>query len=343
MYFKYSRKKGDDYIKFLLDGKFTANNVTIKNTLSLKEISDYIASLRASIKPWFYIHNPYYSGFENFSNDENKTLLDRLHRLGFRAFKPMLLAAYVLEKDIEEINNLLTVQERYNFTIFSLSRRRANTGDSEFYSYAIELLNGNKTISEIIEIINKWIDDYFDASAFLNYIIERYKIEKDGFYGWNGLRYFLYEYEQSLCNKGKQTTEKVSWNKLNKYKSGYVTVEHIYPQTATDDCWTQNYNNFDKQQRNYLSHSLGNFVPLSNAKNASLGNDCFALKRNNEKGVGYYNGSFSENEIAQKEDWLISDILERGLHLLEFLERRWDVEIGDEEFKKKLLHLDFEL
>lgn len=341
MYFKYSRKKGDDYIKFLLDEKFTANNITIKNMLSLNEISNYIASLRASIKPWFYIHNPYYSGFENFSNDENKIILNRLQRLGFRAFKPMLLAAYVLEKDSDEINSLLATQERYNFTIFALSRRRANTGDSEFYSYALELLNGSKTISEIINIINKWTDDYFDKNAFLNYIIERYEIEKDGFYGWSGLRYFLYEYEQSLRIKGKQSSEKLSWKTLNQYKRDHITIEHIYPQTPDDECWNKNYNNFDMLQQLCITHSLGNLIPLSSAKNASLQNDCFTLKKNNNNGVGYYNGSLSENEIAQKDDWLVSDILKRGLSLLEFLERRWSVELGDEEFKKRLLNLEF--
>lgn len=345
MYFKYSRRRGDDYIKFLLYEKFTANNITRsgKDELTIAEISNYIESLQQSIKPWFYIHNPYYPMSGSYDNETNKQLLDRLHRLGFKAFKPLLLAAYVSNKNIDSINELLKAQERYNFTVFALSRRRSNTGDSEFYSYATKLLKGDISIDYIIEIINQWIERYFDIKVFLNHITERYDIENDGFYGWNELRYFLYEYEQSLRNQGKQSIEKISWTKLKQSKKDYVTIEHIFPQTATDDYWVENYSNFNKKQQAYLSHSLGNLVPLSNAKNASLQNDSFALKKNNGKGVGYYNGSCSENEIALKENWLIDDILERGMYLLEFLEKRWSVEIGDKESKKKLLHLDFGL
>ncbi len=82
-------------------------------------------------------------------------------------------------------------------------------------------------------------------------------------------------------------------------------------------------------------------MPLSRAKNSSLQNDPFPLKKNNGSGVGYYNGSASENEIAQNSDWLANDILSRGLDLLDFMESRWKIHLGDEAFKHRLLHLQF--
>ena len=88
-------------------------------------------------------------------------------------------------------------------------------------------------------------------------------------------------------------------------------------------------------------HSLGNLLPLSRAKNSSLQNDSFPKKVNNGKGVGYYNGSVSENEVAQEPDWSPEQIVNRGLALLKFMEARWGVALGDDEFKKKLLHVGF--
>ena len=96
----------------------------------------------------------------------------------------------------------------------------------------------------------------------------------------------------------------------------------------------------EKEQTQFVAHSLGNLLPLSRAKNASLQNDNFELKKNSGNGVGYYNGSVSENEVAQYAEWNFESIKNRGLELLKFMEARWQIELGDEEFKLKLLHMD---
>lgn len=345
MYFKYSRRKGDDYINFLLDEKFTAQNITHpkkdEDRLTVEEIDAYVMNLQQSIRPWFYIHNPFYPGMSEYTDELNKMLLDRLQRLSFRAFRPLLLASYVSRQKVEDINSLLIAAERYNFTLFTLSQRRANTGDSEFYGYARERLVGSKSIPEVISRINEWIDKYYDPEAFYNHIAEKYKIGRDGFYRWEGVHYFLYEYEQLLRARGKQSTKKLSWEVLTQYQKDHVTLEHIFPQTASDSYWTERFDGYTEKEKVYLAHSLGNLLPLSRAKNSSLQNDCFPKKKNNGQGIGYYNGSASENEVATYSDWNASSILSRGLELLKFMEERWQISLGDEDFKIKLLHLSF--
>jgi len=269
-------------------------------------------------------------------------LLERLHRLGFGSFKPLLLAAYVSNQNIEDINKLLEAAERYNFVLFSISKIRSNTGDSELFGYARELLEGNIVIQKIIEKINEIVLRYYNPEAFLNFISKKYKNGKRfGFYKWDGLKYFLFENEQHLRKIGKQSVEKLDWQDLSSSKKDCVTVEHIFPQTATDSYWQDHYKNFNGDEKLYLTHSLGNLLPLSRAKNSSLQNDAFELKKDNGSGVGYYNGSISENEVNKNSDWDAKNILQRGMELLEFMEERWVVELGNEEFKKKLLHLEF--
>ena len=343
MYFKYTREKGDDYIKFLLDEKFNARNIThpkkADDKLNIEEISDYVKSLQQSIVYWFYMHNPYFAQ-ANQLTDSQKLWLDRLERLSFRSFKPLILSAFVSKQDPAMISKLLEAAERYNFTLFNLSQRRANTGDTEFFSMSRDLLTGVKSIKEVVESINTWIDRYYDPEKFLAHIKEKYELDRDGFYHWDGIRYFLYEHEHWLREKGKQATSKLSWEALKTNKKDHVTLEHIFPQTPDDDYWIDRFGHLNVQQQRYLTHSLGNLLPLSRSKNSALQNDSFPQKINNGNGVGYYNGSVSENEVAQNNDWTPSDILKRGLDLLRFMEQRWNIELGDFDFKGQLLHLD---
>ena len=91
-----------------------------------------------------------------------------------------------------------------------------------------------------------------------------------------------------------------------------------------------------------LNHSLGNLLPLSRERNSKFQNYSFPIKKNNGKGVGYYNGSHSEIEVNENNnDWNAQDILERGLEMLNFMENRWNIWIGDKQKKIELLHLGF--
>ncbi|WP_163931402.1 DUF262 domain-containing protein [Paraferrimonas sp. SM1919] len=342
MYFKYSRRKGDDYIKYLLDEKFTARNVTHPKTederLTVQEVNDYVTSLQKSIRPWFYMHNPYFP-MPEYQDERNKLLLDRLHRLSFRAFKPLLMAAFVSEQDTGQINKLLTMAERYNFTLFTLSQRRSNTGDTEFFGMARQLLVGDISIDSIIVEADSWIERYYDPHRFEQHIAEKYELGLGGFYRWDGLRYFLFEHEQYLQERGKQSASKLCWNGLTQKKKDHVTIEHIFPQTPTDPYWVERFGELTQEQTEFVAHSLGNLLPLSRAKNASLQNDSFDLKKNNGQGVGFYNGSVSENEVAQYGEWTPIAIKERGMALLDFMEERWGITLGDTDFKLQLLHL----
>lgn len=342
MYFMYTRKKGDDYIKFLLDEKFNARNVThpkkADDRLKIEEISDYVKSLQQSIVYWFYIHNPTYAQSNELS-ETHKLWLDRLERLSFRSFKPLILSAFVSKQDPMMIGELLESAERYNFTLFNLSQRRANTGDTEFFSMSRDLLTAEKTISEVIESIDSWIHKYYESDKFLAHIDEKYELDRDGFYHWDGVRYFLYEHEHWLREKGKQSTSKLSWDVLKSNKKDHLTLEHIFPQTPSDQYWKDRFEHLSSEHNRYLTHSLGNLLPLSRSKNSALQNDTFTLKVNNGQGVGYYNGSVSENEVAQCIEWTPAQILMRGLELLNFMEQRWKIELGDSDFKRKLLHV----
>ena len=65
------------------------------------------------------------------------------------------------------------------------------------------------------------------------------------------------------------------------------------------------------------------------------------MKKGDTETTGYRFGSYSENEVALKNEWRGEEILERGLKMLDFLEERWQLNIGDKNKKIKALGLSF--
>ena len=96
MYFEYSRKESNIYAYYLLNSKFTTQNIHNKS-LTVVDIKEYIDSLSESIKSWFHVFNPSFSDY----NEDIKEYFQKLARVGFGAFPPLLMA--VLNK--EQSNN----------------------------------------------------------------------------------------------------------------------------------------------------------------------------------------------------------------------------------------------
>jgi hypothetical protein len=164
------------------------------------------------------------------------------------------------------------------------------------------------------------------------------------YYGWYGLKYFLFEYEQELKARSKSSRDKLIWEEFAReiYEKDYATVEHIYPQKAHGPYWMAQFGQLTVKQRNTVRNSLGNLLAVSRAKNAALSNRPFPAKRDGSaESGGYRFGSYSEIEVAEHADWTPIAILNRGMRMLEFLERRWHIPLGERKAKVAALKLSF--
>ncbi|WP_188936839.1 DUF262 domain-containing protein [Puia dinghuensis] len=338
MYFKYERGESQAYAKYLLHEKFTAQNIITKQ-LRFSEIKIYIDSLGECVKNWFYLFNPELSKY----TDETKEWIQKLNRLRMRAFPPLLMAAMTKGTIELKLLNLFKAAEQFVFLVFELTQRPSNTKNNYFYRLANsyyfsfnglneEEIDTDYVVKEIEMMAqgeegegeNYIYHGWFDLEKFFNHIRELSEKE-EGYYSWSGLRYFLYEYELDLQRKANNN-QKVSWVDFNKRKKE-DTIEHIYPRTPNDECWKESFGDFDKKQRKHLLHSLGNLVLLAQSKNSELQNKCFEFKRRhlNAKGdeVGYFNGSYSEIEVASYNKWTANEIISRGKRMMGFMEERW--------------------
>jgi hypothetical protein len=319
MYYTYSRDKSDVYADFLLNEQFTAKRVLNKQ-VRITDIQMYIRSLQQSIKVWYQLHNP-----TTYQDEEIKKWLIKLNRLSFGAFLPLIMAAILTTDQSERIVKLLKAAERYVFILFRISFKNSNTGDSHFYREAYRLYKKEVDIYSVVNNINDWTSEHTDIQNFKKHISDNYlKKKNNGFYGWRGLRYFLFEYELYLQERSRTFAEKIDWSK---YEKSSDSIEHIYPITDTEQYWQDIFGNYNNQEKMLLVHSLGNLVALSQSKNSSLKNASFIEKKNsNNSNKGYYNGSYSEIEIAQYSDWTAENIHKRELELLQFLIDRWKID-----------------
>tara|TARA_Y100001933_G_scaffold2319_1_gene2166 strand:+ start:2415 stop:4547 length:2133 start_codon:yes stop_codon:yes gene_type:complete len=392
MYFQYTREKGDDYIRFLLEQKFTPQNIyaktevkvssiqefeeikedeetdqeevetngngeektILRSKLTPKEIEDYVNSLKSAAVHWYNTHHP----VNNPDLPEIERLwIDRLNRIGIIYFRPLVTVSYLSKKiGTDDRVRLFQAIERFIFVTFRLSRAFSTYRNSEFYRAARQLRNNELSIDTIIERLNERMDycfyspeeseeTYFDYTYFQKFIEKKFK-SGGGFYNWNGLRYFLYEYEmEKVRQRGSQ---KIDWKLFVKGEKDKVSIEHIYPQTPDNKCWKESFKDYKKQVRHYFQGTLGNLLPLSQSINSSLQNDCFVDKKkpkyNDKKEKirqGYSDGSHSEIEVSNYPDWNADTILERSIKLLEFMEKRWDLKFEDETAMAELLFLDF--
>ena len=340
MYYHYSRKKAIDYAKYLLNDQFTIKRAISQDVL-LETIQDYISSIQNSVKFWFLINNPNEVKLSQFDDDQLvqiKELLFKLKRLSYGAFRPLILAAFHQE-NTDKIIELVKEIEDFLFTIFKISQRRANTGDSVFYKLARDLFKNKITIEYVLQEIRRMGIQYWDYDRFEKFISDKFKFTENGFYGWNGLSYFLYEYELYLRERSQNTEYKIKWEKFTKTRANHVTIEHIAPQSNSNPDWEDVFNSFSEEERLHLIHSLGNLLALSMRKNSSLQDKSFAIKKR-EGNTGYYNGSYSEIEVAQYTQWTADEILERGLLMIDFMCERWNIEL-ERETKIEILHLEF--
>jgi uncharacterized protein with ParB-like and HNH nuclease domain len=328
------------YKKDILERRFTVRKL-IDKKIGYDEIKIYVDSLRESVKAWYKIKNPLHAVMNDMVtlSPEVAKWLNKLHRLTFTMFEPLMLFAFTSKSNNIDILDFVKQVEKYIFVRHTISRYKRNSSHQFPYPQANECYKNvkdawKKNVIEKLKIkeFRRW---YFRAD--MNSVYE------DHYYNWDGLKYFLHEYEENLQKQHRrENVQKVDWD-----LSVTQSIEHILPQTQPEDSeWANLVNRIDgKANKHKLIHSLGNLLLVSKTINSTLSNKSFEDKKKhkdtNGNEIGYFTGSYSEIEVSQYEKWDEYAILERGLKMLKFLEDRWNIDLGTHKDKQEVLLLDF--
>jgi uncharacterized protein with ParB-like and HNH nuclease domain len=340
MYYEYSRKESNVYADRLLKQEFSLKKAYEKDqNMIYDKISDYIVSLSDSVKHWYFMHYP--EKAVKYYNEEIINEIARLNRISYTPFMPLVMGVLLDtdgKRNIDLVVNMFKTAEEYIFKVFALTGKQSNTGDSVLYRLSKAYFDKEVDIQNAIDKIQELTNKHFKIQGFSEMINNLYE-DYEGFYYWNYINYFLFEYDLWLRENSRGTSGKsIEWENYSKYKKDYVSVEHIYPQNDGEQCWKTTFQKFSADEKEVLRNSLGNLLPLSVPRNSSFQNHCFEKKKDDGNGGGYCVGSHSEAEVYKQNKWDAENILERGTKMLEFMESRWSIQIAD---KKSLLGLDF--
>ena len=336
------RRRGLDYSRYLLEKHFITKNINCTTDdpaiVTIQDVYNYVNSIQASVETWFKIFNPKAS---NSFTAEETYWLEKLNRRGINPVASLVMVFFEIEPSEKKRVKLLASLERYLFVTSMLSYRyHYGQFNAHFVELATELSDNVITAEKVIQIVTDTVSTLINDPDFRKDMKKTFK--SNGFYKWEGIRYFLFEYDLALFERSKTERTKLVWSEFN--DNDYRTVEHIYPQTARHDCWKKAFSEYAPRERTVLKHSLGNLVPISQPKNSSFQNKCFIDKISNEENtIGFRFGCYSENELTKFKKWTAIEILERGLRLLNFLEKRWDIKLGDLNDKIDFLNLGFVL
>ena len=309
------------------------------------EIREYVKSLKASSVHWFCTFNPEMS---NDLKQEEIEWIQRLNRLGMAYFRPLLMAILKKCNDSGQRIEAFKEIERFVFVVFRLTGARSNYRSSEFSNAVRAIDRGDMDLAELKERLRyrmrfTFTDEGHYANNEFYWLLQKKFEDGQGYYDWSGLQYFLYEYELDLLSNSRQ--KKVDWVDLLKAPKDKISIEHIYPQSETT-AWKPAFKGIRKKERKAYCNSIGNLLLLSSAINSSLQNDSFADKKKpkcNRDGKklrnGYADGSHSEIEVSHYEDWGPDEIRKRGMRLIRFMEKRWDICFEDDKAREEILFI----
>ena len=333
--------------RFLLNELFTPKRISPSRkkgddlpVLTREYLFSFAQELKDSVRTFYELSTPADSSY----SETEKIWLERIGRASGNSPSPLLLAIFRQETKAERRTQLLELIDRYSL-LTSFGIRSQHLYGRRYWSpeYFTKYCAGQLTSEELVTQLANLVQDLLKETS-IGEVLQDWVKGSGGYYGWRSIKYFLYEYEHSLFVASRSGREKIDWKEYSKedFATDYETIEHIYPQKAKDKYWTDRFSSFSPLHKRLLRNSLGNLLPLSKPRNSSLSNRAFDIKVGDETNkLGYRFGSYSEIEVSQRPEWTAEEILERGLRLLEFLEKRWKVSIGDRTQKAKALGLGF--
>lgn len=352
-------KKNEDYhfyrphhrsckLDYLLEKHFIVERIE-SGELLINDVFKYIEDLNKYIQIWNIVNFPDESNYPEDIKEYLEKIIFLTHDsymhpsyfIDDNYYRPSYMKLFLCtvlskEKSQNTIKNFIKVLEQYLFIqrfypyeVFYVESERISIGEF-FYKYSTAELS----LSEIKDKIESYTNKIIEGKTNQLKLIDHYG--HSGFYNEEITPYILWEYEKDLQIQSKNGTAKIQ--RFKDIIEIYNSIEHIYPKNATCTYWKERFRFGRKNCK--LRNSIGNLLMISQPKNGKLANKPFPEKcRNSDNNVGYAFGCYSEMEVAQNANWTIKEISDRGIKLINFIKRRWNIKI-DKKHYMKFLGLD---
>lgn len=318
MVYDYDRKQWDGSKS--IKRRFNLKNYDEKHKLLLGELVKYVRSLCDSLTAYCDAMRPNApSAFRIFDDSKRRALRksgEELRRIKVTApFLPLLIACRLrFADDAEQYLYLLKVCELYAFRVYRVAERRSNAGESKLFQLGNEVYADKSKFKQTVAEILARMEHYCPDRTFKTFFDPE---QERNWYQWSGLKYFLYEYEESLAGS---KPVKITWDALDHSEK---TIEHILPQTPDHKYWKER---FDAAERKKCMHDIGNLC-LTEDNSVYLNKQFPDKKGKPGEGRCYANSNlFIERELAVFSDWTPNSVAKRRKALMDWYRTRWAVD-----------------
>jgi uncharacterized protein with ParB-like and HNH nuclease domain len=302
VFFKASKSKSHHVYDDLKDVFDPYINIDKDIDENIKKMDNFIDFLESASRHYAYYLNK--NGFfeNNFKECRERNKIEkslkqlRSHPVN-ASIMPVYLAVMSHLNDLDEVIELLEIIEILNFRVYVLPKvtSRNDSKQSEMFGYAYSfyhydddqaIIDENSTFENKFDWLKTKLKNFTKKYCNERKFIQSLTIDEDelaeDYYQWNGLKYFLSEYEADL----REREGKESWDIQNIFKSkkdgkdrklnDILTKEHIWA--------VENYSDkFGKDHKE--KRRLGNFVLLGLSKNIKKKNKDIDKKYIEEKVV----------------------------------------------------------
>jgi len=250
---------------------------------------------------------------------------------------PLLLSVYSTIKNSVERIEILSIIEKLNFRYYGCGvATRSDTGNGRLFWLAHSFFNyynkGENTIAGLKQNLINFINENCGDETIIK-ALTLDKEEGGSFHGWNNLKYFLANYEESIAIAANQIEDFTRFLRTQDgaNKNANFEKEHII---ATNECLAiEDTNDVNKRR-------LGNFVLLTpsinkSIKDAPLYDKLIEYKGNSHKyltprclaelEIFYGVDNVSLKETIYKRDFVINFLDKREENLLNFALIRWGI------------------
>jgi uncharacterized protein with ParB-like and HNH nuclease domain len=308
--FGFMDKTSDAYSNYLFREHFISQN----NKVGLGSIVNYAENIGKSVSYWFSIKYPH-SQYSVVRSRELRKVLTKIEDLKREHFSIILLSLFMAGYSESEILEIAKRIERFCFVVYNIYDKSIDYSRNWAYGQANAIY---KKETNLVQLVNEMEIRFNKASKeekngieigienFTKKIAKLKQQQNNIFWiGFNKIEYLLKEYEEYL--RGETQNE--------------VSINDFVPLYQPN--WQGN------EYSTHIEYSLGNLVAVCE------GNRYFASFASVAQNK---NISYSEKNIFDTySEWNEANIIDRGISILKFIERRWDISLGNDDFKKTLL------
>jgi hypothetical protein len=289
----------------------------------VQDLRDYLDTLKNAATAYSDLYSPEHpSAFNDITDTKLREQIMffsvKLARLGSKAgFHPILLATRLKGTDGgKSYLEIVKLCEAFEFRVYRLMEHTSRKGQSRLFRLGYDYYNDQNFEKLKNGILNTLLTLCSDKD-----FIQDLQEDRD-YYHWDGIRYFLYEYEQFLADQAGKKVE-MPWEVLIETDKK-DTIEHILPQTPADAYWTSR---FSEEEQNVWTNDIGNLT-LTYDNSPMLNKPFRKGKKAKDDKISYYKESnlFTEKEVSKFDEWNVESIQVRRKRIVDWAIKRWKVE-----------------